>query len=270
MAGSFVARRAARPTGAASCRSRCSRSSAGRRLASSGASTSGRRSAGSPTCSAFTLLGLYVALMRDTIQIVRAVRRRAAGRARWLSLVIEIFSGLLIDAPIPLLSRRRDSSAAGGPISGIVATRNQLGLLAIVGAISFADRAPHALGAAPDVGRLPRARRRSASLFTQSPVVLGTALVVGVAAAVLYGLRRVPRRPAAALAARSCSGSPWSRRSLAWLLRTADRRDLQRGRRPHLPPRALEQDLRPRAASTSCRAGAGSGAGTPRSSRSRR
>jgi O-antigen ligase len=136
----------------------------------------------------FTLIGIYVALMRDSIQIVRLfgdVLRVVLA----LSLVIEIFSGILIDTPIPLLSVQ-GQLASGGPISGIVATRNQLGLLAIVGAISFA--AEHRTRSVPRLTSVSSLVLAALCIvFTQSPVVLGTAVVVGVAAAVLYGLRRV-------------------------------------------------------------------------------
>lgn len=138
---------------------------------------------------AFTLIGIYVALMRDSIQIVRLFGD-VLRVVLVLSLVIEIFSGLLIDAPIPLLSVQ-GQLAAGGPISGIVASRNQLGLLAIVGAISFA--AEHRTRSVPRLTSIGSLILAGLSIvFTQSPVVLGTAVVVGVAAAVLYGLRRVP------------------------------------------------------------------------------
>jgi O-antigen ligase len=137
---------------------------------------------------AFTLIGIYVALMRDSIQIVR-VFGDVLRIVLVLSLVIEIFSGLLIDAPIPLLAVQ-GQLAAGGPISGIVATRNQLGLLAIVGAISFA--AEHRTRSVPRLTSVTSLVLAAICIgFTQSPVVLGTALVVGVAAGVLYGLRRV-------------------------------------------------------------------------------
>ncbi len=136
----------------------------------------------------FTGVALYIALMRDTIQIVRVfgdVLRLVLG----VSLAIEIFSGLLIDTPIPFLSVQGHLDV-GGPISGIAATRNQLGLLAIVGAISFATE--HRTRSVPrllSVSSLVLAGL--CIVFTQSPVVLGAAAMVAVAAAVLYGLRRV-------------------------------------------------------------------------------
>ena len=138
---------------------------------------------------AFTLMGLYVALMRDSIQIVRLFGD-VLRVVLLTSIVIEIFSGLLIDSPIPLLGVQAQL-AAGGPISGIVATRNQLGVLAIVGAITFAaEYRTRSLPRLTSVISLVLAALCIA--FTQSPVVFGTALVVLIAAAVLYGLRRVP------------------------------------------------------------------------------
>jgi O-antigen ligase len=100
-----------------------------------------------------------------------------------------VFSGILIDAPIPLLSVG-GNLASGGPISGIVATRNQLGLLAIIGAITFATE--HRTRSVPRVVSVPSLVLAGLCIaFTQSPVVLGTAAMVGLAAAALYGLRRV-------------------------------------------------------------------------------
>lgn len=137
---------------------------------------------------AFTGIALYVALTRDTIQIVRAfgdVLRVVLG----VSLVMEVFSGLLIDAPIPFLSIQ-GLLASGGPISGIVSTRNQLGLLAIIGAISFATE--HRTRSVPRLTSvLSLALAALCIAFTLSPVVLGAALMVGIAAGALYGLRRV-------------------------------------------------------------------------------
>jgi hypothetical protein len=136
----------------------------------------------------FTLIALYIALMRDTIQIVR-VFGDVLRVVLLASIVMEIFSGLLIDAPIPLLGIQ-GHLATGGPISGIAATRNDLGLIAIVGAISFATE--HRTRSVPrlvSVSSLVLAG--GCILFTQSPVVFGAAFMVGAASAVLFGLRRV-------------------------------------------------------------------------------
>jgi O-antigen ligase len=136
----------------------------------------------------FTLIALYVALMRDTIQIVR-VFGDVLRVVLVLSIVLEIFSGLLIDAPVPLLAIQ-GHLAAGGPISGTAATRNQLGLLAIVGAISFATE--HRTRSVPRLTSVVSLVLAGLCIaFTLSPVVLGAAGMVGLAAAALYFLRRV-------------------------------------------------------------------------------
>jgi O-antigen ligase len=136
----------------------------------------------------FTVIALYIALSRDTIQIVRAFGD-VLRFVLVVSLVLEVFSGLLIDAPIHFLSIQ-GQLANGGPISGIAATRNQFGLLAIVGAISFATE--HRTRSVPRLLSVFSLVLAAISiLFTVSPIVLGAAAVVGMAAAALYGLRRV-------------------------------------------------------------------------------
>src|SRR5688572_20618027 len=85
---------------------------------------------------AFTALGMYVALMRDTIQIIRSFGD-VLRMLLVLALVLEVFSGLLIDAPIPFLQIDGDLDR-GGPISGPLGNRNELGLLAVIAGISFA------------------------------------------------------------------------------------------------------------------------------------
>ncbi len=84
---------------------------------------------------AFTVLGIYVALARDTIQIVRTfgdVLRFVLG----LSLSVEIFSGLLIDRPIHFLGVT-GQIASLGPIQGLLDTRDQLGLVSVIALITF-------------------------------------------------------------------------------------------------------------------------------------
>lgn len=137
---------------------------------------------------AFTLLGLYVALLRDTIQIVRAfgdVLRLALG----ISIALEIIAGLLLDTPIRLLGILGHLDILG-PIQGIAGTRNQLGVLAVIALITFGTEfrtrsVPRGLAIGSLVGAA------IALLLTRSPVAIGAFLVVGLAAAALYGLRRV-------------------------------------------------------------------------------
>ena len=66
---------------------------------------------------ALTVLGVYVALMRDTIQIVRAfgdVLRVLLG----VSIGLEILSGVLLDLPIAFLGIQGDIAELG-PIQGV-------------------------------------------------------------------------------------------------------------------------------------------------------
>jgi O-antigen ligase len=137
---------------------------------------------------AYAFVGLFIAYTRDTIQIVRTwgdVMRVAIGA----SLAIEVFSGVLIDAPIAFLGVQ-GRIAELGPISGVLQTRNQLGLIALVGAVSFATEL-RTRSVRPLVGVLSLVGAAVAIVLTQSPIILGTAGVVAVAAAVLYGIRRV-------------------------------------------------------------------------------
>ncbi|TXK16267.1 O-antigen ligase family protein [Homoserinibacter sp. GY 40078] len=137
---------------------------------------------------AFTAIGAFIAWTRDTIQIVRMagdVLRVAIG----VSLAIEVFAGILIDTAIPFLNVQA-RIAELGPISGVMQTRNQLGLLALVGAVSFATEL-RTRSVRPIVGVLSLVGAGLAIVLTQSPIIIATAGIVAVAAAVLYGIRRV-------------------------------------------------------------------------------
>lgn len=137
---------------------------------------------------AFTLIALFVAISRDTIQIVRAfgdVLRVVLG----LSLGVEVFSGILIDHPLPFLGVHGNLGTLG-PISGIEPTRDQLGLVAIIGAISFAtEHRTRSVTRLMSVLSLILAG--ICIVLTQSPVIAFATIVVGIAAAVIYGVRRV-------------------------------------------------------------------------------
>ncbi|QEO13529.1 O-antigen ligase family protein [Agromyces intestinalis] len=140
---------------------------------------------------AFGVLGVYIALMRDTIQVVRAfadVLRVLLG----LSLALEVLSGILLDLPIAFLGIEGDIAALG-PIQGIFGTRNMLGFVALIGAVTFVIEW--------------RTRLRPRLVSVASVVLAGLCVVLSgspttwialaavlVAAAALYGLRRV--RPA--------------------------------------------------------------------------
>jgi O-antigen ligase len=135
---------------------------------------------------AFTVIALYVALLRDTIQIVRSfgdVLRVVLA----LSLALEVFSGVLIDAPLPFLAIE-GKLAELGPIQGVMSTRNQLGLVAIIAIITFA------------VELLTRSVKRGLAmsslvlgavcvLLSRSPVAIGVMAAVGTAVLALYLVR---------------------------------------------------------------------------------
>ncbi|MFD4422724.1 O-antigen ligase family protein [Agromyces sp. NPDC058484] len=84
---------------------------------------------------AFAFIGVYVALMRDTIQIVRAfgdVMRLLLG----VSLALEVLSGILLDLPIVFLGIQGDLVELG-PIQGVFGTRNLLGFIALIALLTF-------------------------------------------------------------------------------------------------------------------------------------
>lgn len=137
---------------------------------------------------AFTLIALFIAISRDTIQIVRAfgdVLRVVLG----LSLGIEVFSGILIDAPLPFLGVHGNLGVLG-PISGIEPSRDELGLVAIIGAISFATE--HRTRSVPRLTSvLSLILAAVCIVLTQSAVIGFATVLVAIAALVIYGLRRV-------------------------------------------------------------------------------
>ena len=137
---------------------------------------------------AFTLIALFVAISRDTIQIVRAfgdVLRMVLGA----SLFIKVFSGILIDAPLPFLGVHGNLGTLG-PISGIEPSRDQLGLVAIIGVITFATE--HRTRSVPRLTSvLSLVLGGLCIVLTQSPVIAFATVAVGIAAAVIYGVRRV-------------------------------------------------------------------------------
>ncbi|CAN5524027.1 hypothetical protein BH10ACT7_BH10ACT7_11570 [soil metagenome] len=137
---------------------------------------------------AFTVLGVSIALTRDTIQIVRAygdVLRVVLA----VSLGVEILSGVLIDTPIDFLGVE-GNLADLGPIQGIMLSRNQLGLVALVALITFGTEAvTHSVHRTTAIISIVLA---SASiLLSRSPVVLAVLVVVVAAAGAIYFLRKV-------------------------------------------------------------------------------
>ncbi|EPR77590.1 Exopolysaccharide production protein [Leifsonia rubra CMS 76R] len=137
----------------------------------------------------FTVLGIYIALVRDTIQIVRTfgdVMRFVLV----VSIGLEILTGLVFDTSLRALSIAGNLGTTS-PIQGIFGARNQLGIIAVIALITFATelrtqslRRGYAIGSLVLAGVV--------LVLSQSPLAFGTALIVFAASAALYGLRRVP------------------------------------------------------------------------------
>ena len=136
---------------------------------------------------AFTDLGIFVALARDTIQIVRTfgnVFRFALG----LSLALEILSGILINRPIHVLGIN-GRIAFLGPIQGLLNTRDQLGLVCVIALITFGtELRTRSIGRGWGVGSVILAS--VILLLTRAPLAIGAMIVVASATGALYGLRR--------------------------------------------------------------------------------
>jgi O-antigen ligase len=135
----------------------------------------------------FTMLGVYVALVRDTIQIARAfgdVLRFVLG----LSLGLEILSGALIDMPLHFLNIA-GNFANFGPVQGVFGTRNQLGVVVVIALVTFlTEFRTKSVQRWTAIGSLALAV--ILLVLSRSPVGIGTLLIVGLAGAALYGLRR--------------------------------------------------------------------------------
>ena len=133
-----------------------------------------------------TFLAVYVGLSRDLIQVIRAfgdVLRFVLAA----SLVLEVFSGLLIDAPIELLEIQ-GNLASGGPIQGLLGSRNLLGLIALIAAVTFFVELL-TKSATRQVAVFSLVLAGLCILFTRSPVAFGTLIVLVLAAVCLLGMR---------------------------------------------------------------------------------
>lgn len=136
-----------------------------------------------------TFVGIYIGLSRDTIQVIRSFGD-VLRTVLLVSLVLEVLSGIIFDAPLAALNIHGEL-AYGGPISGLVSTRNQLGLIAAIAVVTFAiewrTRSVTRYVAIPSL-----ALAAGTIAFTRSPVVGMVTVVLLLAGAALYGLRRVP------------------------------------------------------------------------------
>ncbi|GAB3126829.1 O-antigen ligase family protein [Glaciibacter psychrotolerans] len=135
----------------------------------------------------WAFLAIYIALVRDTIQILRAtgnVLRVLLG----VSLGLEVLSGLLLDMPFRFLGIE-GNIASLGPIQGIFGSRNALGLIALVAAVTFSIEL-RSRSVTRNVGIASLVLTGVMLLLTRSPVIVVVALFVAIAALALYWLRR--------------------------------------------------------------------------------
>lgn len=134
-------------------------------------------------------LALVIAQVRDTLQTVRAVGD-VLRVALVVSLALEVLSGILIDQPFERLGIT-GAIAFGGPIQGIFGTRNLLGLVAVIAAVTFATewraaslRRPAALASI--------ALAVFMAVLSASPTVVVLAAATALAAGVLALVRVTP------------------------------------------------------------------------------
>lgn len=137
---------------------------------------------------AFAALGVYVALARDFIQIVR-ITGNVLRYVLTVSLAVEVLSGLLIDTPIHFLGIQGNLDV-GGPIQGVLGTRNQLGLVSLIALVTFGTELL-TRSVSRQAGILSLILASLSILLSQSPVNLGVLGVLGLASLGLLGLRRV-------------------------------------------------------------------------------
>ncbi|GAA2242056.1 O-antigen ligase family protein [Herbiconiux moechotypicola] len=136
---------------------------------------------------AYAFLGVYVAVVRDLIQIVRALGD-VLRVVLTVSLVLEIVAGALLDAPIRFLGITGALSTAG-PIQGVLGTRNMVGFVALLAVVTFAiEWATRSVRRGTAVYSV--AIGLAAIVLSGSPVTTAVAVVTALAAGVLLLLRR--------------------------------------------------------------------------------
>ncbi|HEY8281807.1 MAG TPA: exopolysaccharide production protein [Leifsonia sp.] len=136
----------------------------------------------------FAFLAIYIALVRDAIQIVRVVGDvlRVLLTA---SLALEVLSGLLLDLPIRFLGIE-GNIAAGGPIQGLFGSRNQLSIVALIAFVTFLVEL-RTRSVRPPVAAASITLAVLCILLAHSPVIAAVSVVVGLATLALFGLRQV-------------------------------------------------------------------------------
>jgi O-antigen ligase len=143
---------------------------------------------------AYAFLGVYIALVRDLIQLVRSVGN-ALRVVLTLSFALEVLSGVLFDTPFAWIGIS-GNLAAGGPMEGLAGTRNAFAFLAALAVLSFwIEYRTRSVSRALSAYSLILAG--AAIVFARSPVsllVLSAVLVAGLALVMIRRQQQVARR----------------------------------------------------------------------------
>jgi O-antigen ligase len=143
---------------------------------------------------AYALLGLYIALVRDLIQLLRAIGN-ALRTILTLSFVLEVLSGIIFDTSFAWIGIS-GRLAEGGPIEGLAGTRSALAFLGALAVLSFwIEYRTRSVSRGLTVYSLTLSA--ATIVFARSPVsllVLAAVLVAGLALVVVRRLEPVARR----------------------------------------------------------------------------
>ena len=145
---------------------------------------------------AFAVLAVTIGHVRDTLQTVRAIGD-ALRVLLWLSLALEIFSGILIDAPLRVLGIQ-GNLAVGGPVQGIFGSRNMLGFVAVLALVTFViEWRSHSVTKVVAVPSIALAALLA--LFSASPTVIVLIIAVTLATGALALVRHTPTQRRASM-----------------------------------------------------------------------
>jgi hypothetical protein len=142
------------------------------------------------------VIAVVVALVRDTIQTVRAlgdVMRFLLS----LSLGLEILSGIIFDTPLDFLGIQGRITDFG-PIQGLFGTRNLLGFVTVIALITFLIEF-RTLSVHSSVAIYSVVLGGVTATLTDSPTVFVVAVAVALATAALVVVRNAPRERRSAL-----------------------------------------------------------------------
>lgn len=165
---------------------------------------------------AWAYLAIYLALVRDTIQVVRVV----GDVLRFLltgSLALEVFSGLVATEPVHYLGVS-GTIAHLGPIQGIFGSRNALALISVIAVVTFfVEWRTRSVTRARAAYSIPLAL--ISLVLSGSPVAAVVIVLVAVGALFLTLLRRIRDERRRFTVQLSLAGVTVAAAIVAWVLR---------------------------------------------------